>query len=316
VRALLRPLVVRALRREPDEIERRAVPFRIDSERGRALVRDLGRAFLGGFNAMLAESTPGAAAARGRGVPPHFRPFYFEGLAMGYLPRGWYDRACTAARFESTLLGLDPAFLFLYYVGLGFWYAFRHPGRPGRLCRLAPHVDPLYLPLCFDGFGFKTAFFDAPGKPPADVLDRCPEACRPFLCQGLGRASFFVFLDDEPGYRAYRDALPADHRRDADQGRALACAFTGLDRPDALVAHIDEAAGEDERKARLAGVTWALTARRRNDPAYFESCLGAATPADAVFLRRLPELCEAALRESADYGEWQRRTRDALARIR
>ena len=43
---------------------------------------------------------------------------------------------------ELLLLGLAPGFLYLYHVGLGFWFGFRHPRRPESLRALADHTDP------------------------------------------------------------------------------------------------------------------------------------------------------------------------------
>ena len=85
-----------------------------------------------------------------------------------------------------------------------------------------------------------------------------------------------------------------------------------MDRPDGLVEHVAAAGQDEDRAARLTGVTWALTARRMNDRAYFEDCMRKARPANGELLRRLPRLCDEALRESRSYGDWQTRTRDAV----
>jgi len=90
---------------------------------------------------------------------------------------------------------MDPAFLYLYYVGLGFWYGIRHPRDPALLERLHPHLDPMYLPLCYDGFGFKVGFFDHVRNPEARRrLDRCPGEYLSAAHQGFGRSLFFVYM--------------------------------------------------------------------------------------------------------------------------
>ena len=50
---LLRPLLIPMLRRAPDEVERAAQHFSVRSQAGRDLVAGVGRAFLGGYHAML-----------------------------------------------------------------------------------------------------------------------------------------------------------------------------------------------------------------------------------------------------------------------
>ena len=91
MRALLRPLILPFLRRDEAEIARQAERFRIETDAGKALIAKLGQAFIGGYNAMLESESPAQVAERGMQVPSHFRPFFFEGAAMGYLPRDLSD---------------------------------------------------------------------------------------------------------------------------------------------------------------------------------------------------------------------------------
>lgn len=309
VREWLKPLAVRLLRRPDDEIAQRSRSFGIRSAGDRARVAELGRAFLGGYHAMLGAGTLAEVAEAGAGSAPHLRPFFFEGAAMGYLPRGYYTTGCGEASAERDLLGMNPAFRYLYYVGLGFWYGLRHKRHPERLRELAAHVDPLFAPLCWDGFGFKLGFFDFSRS----LLDRCPEPEHRWAYQGFGRALFFVYMDDWPGFERLADWLPVERRLDLEFGRSLAFGFTGVDRPDSLVPHVAAARDPEQRAHRLLGVTWALTARRMNDPAYFEACLAGASRAAQDALRPLPDICNAALDGARSYESWQHRTRDSLS---
>jgi hypothetical protein len=313
VRRLLRPLLVALLKRRPDTVDRAARSFAIAEPRSRELVRRLGQAFLDGFNAMLEARELGDVARRGRDVEVHWRPFFFEGAAMGYLPRSLYSADAARARAERDLLALDPAFRYLYYVGFGFWYGFRHPRRPERLEELGAGVEPFHRPLCWDGWGFKRGFFDPAldASLPGDVA-RCAAGVRAQVWQGFGRAGFFRTMDAPERFVELARRAPAEHRHDLEQGRSLAVAFTGIDRPEGIVEHVRGAATEDELAARLTGVTWALTARRMNDAPYFESCLARAEPRARTLLAALPELCEAARADARDYADWQERTRRAV----
>ena len=310
-RAVLKPLLLPLLQRHPIEIDRASSTFRIDGPRGRQLVSELGTAFLGGYNTMLESGLEGVAA-RGPDVTPHYRPFFYEGAAMGYVPRGYYASECSPETAEAALLNLDPAFKFLYYVGLGFWFGFRHPRGPERVQALEPHLDPMLFPLCYDGFAFKLGFFDyARRASVVNVLERAPEAARPWLYQGFGRSLFFVLMDDDDGFASFKASVPAARRDDLEIGRSLACAFTGVDRPGALIRYLESAPNEDDLGARLTGVTWAMTARRMNDEAYFSACLTTASEPHRELLETLPDLCDGALESASDYGDWQRRTRAA-----
>jgi len=312
-RLLCRPLG-RLLRRAPDEIERRSAGFAIRSAAGRRLVSGLGSAFIRGYNASLAPGPLRRLPEEGATIEPHFRPFFFEGVAMGYLPRGWLFRGVGPRSAERDLLSMAPEYLYLYYVGLGFWTAIRHPGAPRALERLGEHLEARYLPLCYDGFGFKVGFFDYPRRPASRaVLDRGPEEHRTALYQGFGRALFFVFMDDEDGFRRACDGS-GGRRDEMEFGRSLALAFTGIDRPERIAAHVERAPDFANRMARLTGVTWALTARAMTDADYFRGCVSRAPGGWSALMTDLPVLCGKALAASRTYAEWQSRTRDAAAR--
>ncbi len=310
----LRIALRRLLERDPGEIERRAAGFSIASPEGRRLVARLGEAFIGGYNAMLRLESPGRVAGQGALVDPHFRPFFFEGAAMGYLPRGYLSRGFSRDSAERDLLQMHPGFLYLYYVGLGFWIAMRHPRRPSSIESLREHLDPMYLPLCYDGFGFKIGFFDYPGRHAArGLLDRCPAERRAAIYQGFGRSLFFVYMDDEASFLRERDAERGRHREDMEFGRSLALAFTGIDRPQTIAAHVAAARDEGELGARLTGITWALTAREMSDPDYFHRCVARAPEGWGPLLSGFPAICRKAFSESTSYAEWQSKTRAGVA---
>lgn len=316
MRRLLRPILLSFLRRDPAEIGRRALRFRIESEEGRDLVSRLGAAFIRGYNAMLTLPGRREVVEEGMRVESHFRPFFFEGAAMGYLPRGYLVRGFDARTAERDLMVMHPRFRYLYYVGIGLWFGFRHRGRPGALQALAPHLDPMYLPLCYDGFGFKVGFFDYPERASArNVLDRCPPEHRAALHQGFGRALFFVYMDDDEGFEREAASGEPEHRGDLELGRSLAAGFTGIDRPQRLLDHVAAAGSGEKLAARLTGVTWALTAREMNDPDYFGQCLSRVEGESRRLLRRLPEVCRDALSRSRSYPEWQQRTREEAMKL-
>jgi hypothetical protein len=312
MRQVLRPILLPLLRRRPDEVEKAARHFSLENHDGRQLVAGVGRAFLGGYHAMLEARALMEVSVAGASVERHYRPFFFEGAAMGYLPRAYFTDDAGRDRLEADLLGIDPRFRYLYYVGLGLWFGFRHPGRPRALEALAPYLDPFYFPLCYDGLGFKIGFFDYPERNEArEILERAPVDRRAQIYQGFGRALFFVCMDDEDRFQREKTGTPAEHRNDVESGRSLAFAFTGLGRPEQILLHLSGAGDDDELGFRLLGVTWALTAREMNDEEYFLGCLDALAPVEQALLRLLPQRCREALALSASYEEWRMKTKDA-----
>ena len=313
LRAVWRSPLVRILQRDPREVERRAARFDITTDEGHRLVVDIGLAFFGGYNAMLRGKTLEEVARQGMRIEAHFRPFFFEGAAMGYLPRGYLYAGFTAKNAEQDLLQMSPQFRYLYYVGLGFWFGARYRRRASALLGLAPHLDPMYFPLCFDGLGFKLGFYDySAGESLGRLLERCPAQHRDVAHQGAGRALFFVHMNNEEGFRHACETVDPGCRQDLEFGRSLALTFTQLSHPERILSHLDAASGEDEHATRLTGVTWALTAREMNDPEYFRKCLGQLPDHSRELLCRLPALCRDALSRSGSYREWQGKTRTAV----
>ncbi len=313
MRQFLRPFLLPFLRRRPDEVERQARHFSLEGPESKELVAGVGRAFLGGYHAMLEARSLSEVSLAGVEVERHYRPFFFEGAAMGYLPRAYFTDEAGRDRVETDLLAIDPRFLYLYYVGLGFWFGFRHPGRPAALESLAPRLDPFYFPLCYDGLGFKLGFFDVPANPARrKLLDKAPATRRAALYQGFGRALFFVCMDEENRFRREKAQAPAEHRNDLEAGRSLAFAFTGIRRPERMLLHFSSARDADELGSRLLGATWGLTAREMNDPDYFTECLGAVPPTEQALLRLLPQRCREALGSASSYEEWRMKTKDAV----
>jgi hypothetical protein len=313
MRQLLRPFLLPVLRRRPDEVEKQARHFSLEGPASKELVAGVGRAFLGGYHAMLEARSLSEVSEAAAPVERHYRPFFFEGAAMGYLPRAYFTNGVGPDRVEADLLSIDPRFLYLYYVGLGFWYGFRHPGHPAALESLAPRLDPFYFPLCYDGLGFKLGFFDVPGHPARrKLLEKAPATRRAPLYQGFGRSLFFVCMDDEGRFRREKAATPAEHRNDLEAGRSLAFAFTGLRRPENMLLHFSSAKDADELGSRLLGATWGLTAREMNDPDYFTACVGSLEPAEQALFRLLPQRCREAQGSASSYEEWRTKTKDAV----
>ena len=148
------------------------------------------KSFAGGFNAMITKPSLAACRSYCDSLPTLYSPFAEEGLAMGYTLRQLfrYD----PAQFEDRVVRARPEFRYLYYVGLGFWSGMRNH-TPQRLAEIVDGLDPLHGNLCYDGYGFKRAFFDyredAEGLRQLDLLEGY---ARRAAYQGVGRAFYFL----------------------------------------------------------------------------------------------------------------------------
>ncbi len=183
--------------------------------------------FAGGFNKMIASPSESAWQTYCQAQTAILRPFAEEGAAMGYTVRRLfrYD----AADFESLIVKPRPEFRYLYYVGLGFWSGMRnHSAR--RVAQIVKGLDPLHSYLCFDGYGFKRAFFDYPRNRDAlATLNSFEGYARNAAYQGVGRALHFLFMG-HPDLVIERVAALGSYAVDAAAGVGLAAAFVNPDR--------------------------------------------------------------------------------------
>jgi hypothetical protein len=183
--------------------------------------------FAGGFNRMLTSPTRMGWQKYCRGQSAFLRPFAEEGAAMGYTPRRMfrYD----AADFEASIVKPRPEFRYLYYVGLGFWSGMRNHNA-AHVRQIVEGLDPLHSFLCFDGYGFKVAFFDYP-KDPKSIrrLDAFEGYARNAAYQGVGRALHFLFMGNLDMVIEHTAEL-GEHALDAAAGLGLAASFINPDR--------------------------------------------------------------------------------------
>ena len=230
--------------------------------------------FAGGFNAMIARPSSTAWRTYCASLPSLYQPFAHEGAAMGYTLRHLfrYD----PAKFEARLVRKQPEFRYLYYVGLGFWSGMRNHDA-ARLTRIAADLDPLHRYLCYDGYGFKHAFFDYP-KNAACLrrLDALEGYARNAAYQGVGRAFWFLYLS-RPELLIERIGGLGEHASDAAAGAGLAAVFVNPDRLE-IARDLGRQIPREWRPHYHLGICFGLKARSINNVEQFERDLASADP--------------------------------------
>jgi len=228
--------------------------------------------FAGGFNATIASPSAVAWERYCDGLPALLRPFAQEGAAMGYTPRRLF--LFDGPDFERRVVERHPGFRYLHHVGLGFWAGLRRYN-PSQLARLVADLDPLYRYLCYDGYGFKHAFFDYP-KDPASLrrLDALEGYARHAAYQGVGRAMFFYYMGDPPLLKEHIRKL-GTHAPDAAGGVGLASVFIFPDRLQ-IAQELAARLPADWHADIHVGMCFGLKARSINDPGQLECDLSGA----------------------------------------
>lgn len=265
------------------------------------------RSFADGFNIMISSPSNKAWKRHAAGLPSLYQPFAHEGAAMGYTLRRL--GRCRPRSFERELVHADPANRYLYYVGLGFWAGMRRHA-PVRVQRLVAELDALNGHLCFDGYGFKCAFFDLPVNDHAlDCLDGFEGYARSAAHQGVGRALWFRQMPEIERLVEAIDAL-GEFAQEAAAGVGLAAAFVNPDRLDQACRQMERLPAAWHSACHL-GLCFGLKARSTTDPLQFDRDLARLDVQRRAAVRLSIEACDAiersVRRDHLDYQAWRER---------
>ncbi len=230
--------------------------------------------FAGGFNAIIKGPRSTSWRTYCDALSALERPFAHEGAAMGYTLRQLFRYK--PDEFEDRIVRPTPEFRYLYYVGLGFWSGMRNHD-VARLNQVVDGLDRMHRYLCFDGYGFKHAFFDYPRDPTAlQRLNLLEGYARNAAYQGVGRALYFLYMGEA-------DTLIEHIRRldryavDAAGGLGLAAVFVNPDRL-GLARELGVRLPAEWHEHFHLGMCFGLKARSINDVEQFERYLERVEP--------------------------------------
>ena len=225
-------------------------------------LESIGRAFLGGYHAVLDDPS---VATLGRRIDqtsvPENRGFAYEGagMALMLLDRLGIGRGSFAAFLE----GPGAPHMYLVHVGAG-WAVARLPWLRWRLSRTLNSHDSFLRWLVVDGWGFHEGYFHWPATIRRHQLPSGLDgyAGRAFD-QGLGRSLWFVEGIDPERVASSISRFPAHRHHDLWAGVGLASAYAGGAGREAL-----------ERMATLAGAHAAAAAQGAAAAAEARDCAG------------------------------------------
>lgn len=194
-------------------------------ERTRRL-EQVGRTFLHGYHAALADEEPEALASRLELVEETFRGFAYEGAAMGLALRDELT-PWRRGRVQAFLGGAGSRHPYMIHVGVG-WAIARLPWLRRNVVRATRNLDPLLRWLAVDGYGFHEGYFNwrlYTARPKS--FERFRGYALHAFAQGLGRSLWFVEGADVSRLPSAVASLPKHLHADLWSGVGLACAYAG-----------------------------------------------------------------------------------------
>lgn len=308
-------IILWPLRIRPQKMSAERLGFRVSDGADRNAVDGVCRAFAMGFNSMISHPSPNRWHAICDEISPMYRPFAYEGAAMGFPLRSLMR--FSARVFERDIVALHSQFAYLHYVGLGFWSGMRNHD-PERIERVIADLDPLLGDLCWDGYGFQHGFFDFDDTDSyTRKFGRLRGYSRHVAHQGLGRSLWFRFMGDPDGLIAAIRSL-GPMAGDAAAGLGLAAVFANADRPQRGLEVVSRFPLVWHRDVQL-GMCFGYKARARCDAAFFDEFLNKLDAPRARAVRAAVVRCDAIeveVRRSVrgdGYRHWREALRDWLA---
>jgi hypothetical protein len=269
---LTRRAVLSLTSRDPAGFEPLLDSFTLADDWQRERTRNVLHAFLRGYHLFAGAEDPDALHDELATVERYYRPFAYEGAAMGFGP--WaYLNGHALRDFDEVMGGFHPETLYQNYVGLGWWLATRPPvNRPGTAAvvrRLHPH----FRLLPYEGIGFRAGFLGAGRTVVTRSFAGHGRDAAHVCFQGYGRSLWFVCMGDLSRAGTLVDALPADVHGDCWSGVGLGFAYSWLDRA-AYLAQILSWVPEAFRTDFMQGAAFGWEARQLADRPLFDQLTG------------------------------------------
>jgi hypothetical protein len=311
------PLLRRVFRRDPRRMDPVIERFSLSDAWQRERVRTIVRSFLTGYNAAVMAGSLTDVHDRLAHIPDFYRPFGYEGAAMGYGPWALLNRR-RLGDFEELVGALAPHTVYQNYVGLGWWLAMRpRVARPATGDVLAG-LDHHYRLLPMEGLGFRTGFLSAGSAAATRGFARYDADARHVCFQGFGRSLWFVHMGQPAAARAVVDRLDPAYRGDCYSGMGLGFAYSWLDRADrfaAMLAQVPEPYAADF----CQGAAFGWEARQLADRPLFERLVDTLAADEQSRIHRSVRLVHRARqdldgqgRHASFYQEWRHRTRQLV----
>jgi len=272
-----RRVVAMMTSQDPGFLRRATDQFQFADPLSAQRTSDIARTFLAGYNILASGAGPAAVTSAAAGVPRYFRPFFYEGAAMGFGPLCWHTGGHIGA-FEGFARALSPATVYQNYVGLGWWLGTIYRRRPRRIARIVSVLDFRYRLLCYEGMGFRAGFLSAGRRMAPAGVRVTDSAATDVWYQGYGRSLWFVHMGDVAGAIRAATAVGAAHAADCVSGIGLGVAFSYLDR----ITDLERACRQVPRHLLAEfeqGLSFGWEARQLADPDLFDRHAAALPPA-------------------------------------
>jgi hypothetical protein len=265
---LTRRVVLAATTRDPDRFDDLLSRFVLRDDWQRDRTRTVLRSFLAGYRAFARAQDPDEVHEQLSGIDRFYRPFAYEGAAMGFGP--WaYLTGHGYRDFDTVMAAFHPHTVYQNYVGLGWWLAVRPPMARPPTAAVTALLDPHYRLLPYEGIGFRAGFLGGGRVLTTRAFGSYGDDPRRVCFQGWGRSLWFACMGDLDHAADRIAALPGEVRGDCWSGLGLGFAYSWLDRAEHF-AQVMSWVPHEFRADFRQGTAFGWEARQRADRGLFD----------------------------------------------
>jgi hypothetical protein len=263
-------------------------------------VNAIAHGMISGFMAELEGEPLETLRSKAAALDSFTRPFFHEGLGMGYAAAVSVDSGGELKRMSATLNDIDPNFQRLHLAGAGMWFGLENARTTERIAESFQQLDPFAEAYAYEGYGFARTLFYYKSNP--QVINAGTqlrsEAAANFY-HGVGRALWILSGADPKAGDQTLETVPQEYRLHAYSGFAMGMAFTQVDDVGAVFARVTPGTDKEHRSMLLTGITMGLYIRRLGDPGYVDSMLQKASAGDRCRARELLSVGSDALKDAS-----------------
>jgi tetratricopeptide (TPR) repeat protein len=282
-------------------------------------VNAIAHGMIAGFLAELEGDESSALKTKDREEDPFTRPFFHEGVGMGYAASVSTDDVAELKKMAAAMDEIDPRFSRLHLAGAGMWFGLEGARSQERVAEAFHELGAFGEAYAYEGYGFAKTLFYVKSNPQVMLLgaDLRPAAAANFY-HGVGRALWILIGTDSERRAQMFAQVPESYRSHAYSGYGMGVAFTKVDDPDFVFAFpAQPASAAVNSDDYFTGVTMGYVIRQQGDAAYVNEIVSHASQRNKCRVTRLLDVGRAALqdaeRKGGDlHGNWREEIRKRL----
>jgi len=276
-----------------------------DDAANRDLASVVANGMIMGFLSQFEDETPSQARTKADGLTAFNRPFFHEGLGMGYAATASLDNIEELKNLITVLRETDPSYSRLHLAGAGMWYGLESSTDLDQVKRAFSHLGPFGEAYAYEGYGFaQTLFYYKRNPELLEVGLKLPEESAKNFYHGAGRALWILTGNDLDKFTKRLAALPSKYREDAYSGYGMGVAFTKTGTPDYIFSFLgrNELKEENLTQHFMTGVSMGLVIRNQGSPSYISTVKASASKLDQCRISSAIKTGEDALSDVSSGG--------------